>query len=177
LSFPPGRRDPPRLPQPSSTFGPARPTPPPSSTVADRWAPLSSLTLRRAGVGLWESWPRTPALPPRRGSHANRCARPYLAACLGPTRPSRARDVLLPALRRRQGTRRPSHRRHRFDASGDLRAEPAPPGAPGRRAAPPQPLPVVGPTPERGHHVGPESAALSSVVGRDFSRPFTRRRR
>jgi hypothetical protein len=39
---------------------------------------LSSLTPRRALAGHWESRSRTHAPPPRRGPHANGCARPFI---------------------------------------------------------------------------------------------------
>jgi hypothetical protein len=49
----------------------------------------------------------------------------------------------------------------RFAACVDLRAEPAPPGAPQRRAAPSQPLPVAGSTPEHHRRMRPPSAVTA----------------
>jgi hypothetical protein len=68
----------------AAQHGPLRLPPPRTLTGGP---PLSSLTLRRAGVGLWESRLHTPAPPPRRGPHANRCARP----CFKPPPPSLGR--------------------------------------------------------------------------------------
>jgi hypothetical protein len=103
-SFPPGRRDPPRFPQPNSTFGPTRPASPPPPRSLTGGPPLSSLTPRRAGVGLWESRPRTPAPPPRRGPHTNGCARPFISGRHHPGADSQNPSRCRPAFRRRRTT-------------------------------------------------------------------------
>jgi hypothetical protein len=65
---------------------------------------LSSLTLRRAGVGLWESRPHTPAPPPRGGSHAIGCARPFISGRHHPEVGSQNPSLCRPASRRRRTT-------------------------------------------------------------------------
>jgi hypothetical protein len=51
--------------------------------------------------------------------------------------------------------------RPRFAAFVDLRAEPAPPGAPGNRVASPQPLTITSSTPERRRPLRTEPAAMA----------------
>jgi hypothetical protein len=81
--------------------GPLRLPPPRSLTGGP---PLSSLTPRRASAGLWESRPRTPAPPTRRGPHANGCARPFISGRHHPGADSQNPSRCRPAFLRRRTT-------------------------------------------------------------------------
>jgi hypothetical protein len=128
---------------------------------------------KRCHAGRHQDSGRSPATA-RSGVRAEHAKpTPLFSSRTSPLSPSHA--SLLLALRRLCRTPPPPWelalqcRCRRFAAVAALQGKPTPPAAPRRRAAPPQPLPVAGPTPECRACLEAEPPA-ANTVGRPFSK-------